>query len=247
MAPNAASPDAPAGEASPCAARLDPELEDAPYTNGLTALALAEALRRAALHRELPTERQFPNTAWADLAAMLYGAAASALFPGLAWGGLSADTAIYIQAGVADALEAAGNFSRRRNRSSDRNRRPAGSRGEPSGARSSSDDALVAMDAATDGQWRVFSKLGAGCQAPDGAKASCTGATAGQIITVGYGCVPPFAEQGDGADPTGGRGWEFAIAARASVAGDVSLEAADAKLAAAVSAALVAMAMGALG
>lgn len=118
-----------------CAATVDPA-GDGPYSNSLTALALAEAHRRLALHREVDLPLAFPNATWADAAELLYGAEASVLFPGTLWGGLTADPAIFVQAGLEKALEAVG--------------------------LSGAGGALAAMDTATGGLWRVHSKLGAG-------------------------------------------------------------------------------------
>lgn len=91
------------GTGSSCEAEPDspPEI----YVNSLTALALAEAHRRIALHRE--TTDSLPSAKWADVQAMLYGAGrdASAMFPdGLDWGGMSADPAIFIQDAFDSAL-----------------------------------------------------------------------------------------------------------------------------------------------
>ena len=126
------------GGSSTCEAAADPP-DDGPYSNSLTMLALAEAHRRLALHREVAPALALPNATWEDAAALLYGAEESALFPGVAWGGLAADPAIFIQSGLEKALEATGV--------------PNG--GDPLGA-------LAAMDQATGGAWRVHSKLGAG-------------------------------------------------------------------------------------
>ena len=82
------------------------------------------------------------------------------------------------------------------------------------------------MDDATDGQWRILSKLGAGYS---------TSRSVGEIISAGYGCVP-----------LEGFNWEFTLAARASVALDIDLVHAERRLVAAVEATLVAMATGKL-
>ena len=65
------------------------------YSNRLSAATLAEALKRIVLHREEP-EQRLPGLAWEDVKVLLYGAEDS--MKGL-WGGMTADTAIYLQAG----------------------------------------------------------------------------------------------------------------------------------------------------
>ncbi len=112
-------------------------------------------------------------------------------------------------------------------------------------------DALAAMDAATAGQWRLFSKMGDGL-ACGPADPKCQGSDftllAGEMVTAGYGCIPPFdTGSGGGSGPTGGGGWEFTLAARGSVAGDSSLVQVEARLHAAVSAAIAALVTGQLG
>lgn len=64
--------------------------------NNLSMYTLAEAVKRMVLHREEPTQR-LPGIQWKDLRVLLYGAEGSKKYG--AWGGMSADTAIYLQAG----------------------------------------------------------------------------------------------------------------------------------------------------
>jgi hypothetical protein len=82
---------------------------DGPYVNSLTSLALAEAHRRLALHREVGMNEEydlkFPNATWEDASTILYGAETSILFPGVKWGGLSTDPAIFIQSALDTALQ----------------------------------------------------------------------------------------------------------------------------------------------
>ena len=66
------------------------------FGNHLSLFTLAEALKRLVLHREDP-EQRLPAIQWKDLRVLLYGAAGSEAYG--AWGGMSADTAIYVQAG----------------------------------------------------------------------------------------------------------------------------------------------------
>jgi len=66
------------------------------YANNLSMHTLAEALKRLVLHREVAGQR-LPGIQWADVRTLLYGAGPTgAADP---FGGLSADTAIYLQAG----------------------------------------------------------------------------------------------------------------------------------------------------
>jgi hypothetical protein len=67
-------------------------------TNRLSTLTLAEFLKRLVMHREDPSTRM-PGLQWSDVATILYGPAASSWYPGQP-GGMSADTAIYLQSAV---------------------------------------------------------------------------------------------------------------------------------------------------
>jgi hypothetical protein len=64
--------------------------------NHLSSFTTAEALKRLVLHREEPTQR-LPGIQWADVQTLLYGAEGSAKYGD--WGGMTADTAIYLQSG----------------------------------------------------------------------------------------------------------------------------------------------------
>ncbi|MBI5531313.1 MAG: hypothetical protein HY898_01260 [Deltaproteobacteria bacterium] len=64
--------------------------------NHLSSYTEAEAIKRLALHREEASQR-LPGIQWADLRVLLYGAEGSAKYG--PWGGMSADTAIYLQSG----------------------------------------------------------------------------------------------------------------------------------------------------
>jgi hypothetical protein len=66
------------------------------YANHLSSFTMAEIIRRLVLHREEATTR-LPGIQWADLKVLFYGAEGSKKYG--AWGGMSADSAIYIQAG----------------------------------------------------------------------------------------------------------------------------------------------------
>ncbi len=73
---------------------IQPDLS-AGNANHLSSATTAEALKRLVLHREEPTQR-LPGIQWSDVEVLLYGAEGST--KGL-WGGMSADTAIYLQSG----------------------------------------------------------------------------------------------------------------------------------------------------
>lgn len=64
--------------------------------NHLSAFTEAEFLKRLVLHRE-EADQRLPGIQWADVRTLLFGAADSAKY-GL-WGGMTADTAIYLQTG----------------------------------------------------------------------------------------------------------------------------------------------------
>jgi hypothetical protein len=62
-------------------------------SNSLSSIAAAQLLMRLVLHRELPQTARFPRLQWIDIQELLYGAGErSRLFPGVQWGGMSADT-----------------------------------------------------------------------------------------------------------------------------------------------------------
>lgn len=69
------------------------------FENNLSTLTMAEFTKRLALHREDAATR-LPGIQWKDLEVLFYGAAASKLFRGQSLGGMSADTAIYIQQAI---------------------------------------------------------------------------------------------------------------------------------------------------
>ena len=85
---------------------------------------------------------------------------------------------------------------------------------------------MEAIDEGTGGEWRIFSKLGAGYS---------SSRSRGEIVTAGYTCIPRYGDEG---------GVEFSIAARASVPDDTLLVGAQARLHAAVSSAVAAVASG---
>ena len=74
---------------------IDPDLSSGP-ANNLSLATLVEALKRLVLHRE-EADQRLPGIQWADLRVLLFGAEGSTKYG--PWGGMSADTAIYLQAG----------------------------------------------------------------------------------------------------------------------------------------------------
>lgn len=74
-------------------ASVSPDQTAGPASH-LSMLTLAEALERTVLSRE-DADQRLPDLTWPDARTLLYGAADSIKYG--AWGGLSADTAIYMQ------------------------------------------------------------------------------------------------------------------------------------------------------
>jgi len=75
---------------------VTPDLGPGP-ANQLSTDALADALRRVVLHRDvLPAER-LPGLQWADVQVLLYGAERSRWYTSAQPGGMQADTAVYVQ------------------------------------------------------------------------------------------------------------------------------------------------------
>ncbi|MCU0654038.1 MAG: hypothetical protein MUF64_01695 [Polyangiaceae bacterium] len=83
-------------EASGATLTVGPDTSAGP-ANKLSGLTLAEALKRLVLHREDGATR-LPGIQWADVETLLHGAAQPE-YAATPWGGMSADTAIYLQAG----------------------------------------------------------------------------------------------------------------------------------------------------
>lgn len=74
---------------------ISPDTSPGP-ANHLSSFTTAEALKRLVLHREEAAQR-LPGIQWSDIRVLLYGAEGSTKYG--PWGGMSADTAIYVQAG----------------------------------------------------------------------------------------------------------------------------------------------------
>lgn len=70
------------------------------YDNSLSALAAAEMTRRIVQFREISPELRFPGATWHDMKEEMYGAEKSTLFPGQIWGGMTVDTAIFLQSAL---------------------------------------------------------------------------------------------------------------------------------------------------
>ncbi len=64
--------------------------------NHLSSHTMADMMRRLVLHREEPTYRM-PGLQWLDVRVLFYGAEGSMKYG--EWGGMSADTAVYLQSG----------------------------------------------------------------------------------------------------------------------------------------------------
>lgn len=67
------------------------------YDNCLSALSEVELTRRIVLHSDIIETNRYPGVQEEDILNILYGANDSTLFPGLQWGGMSTDTAIFLQ------------------------------------------------------------------------------------------------------------------------------------------------------
>ncbi len=70
--------------------------QSAGVANHLSSFTTAEALKRLVLHRE-EADQRLPGIQWKDVRVLLYGAEGSAKYG--PWGGMSQDTAIYLQMG----------------------------------------------------------------------------------------------------------------------------------------------------
>jgi hypothetical protein len=68
--------------------------------NQLSMVVHADLLRRLMTHSDIPVQSQFPSIEIEDIHSIQYGAETSDLFPGLQWGGMSTDTAIYAQSAL---------------------------------------------------------------------------------------------------------------------------------------------------
>ena len=113
----------------------------------------------------------------------MYGSSNSLLFPGLQWGGMTSDTAIFVQS----ALD------------------------------------MQNIDDRSQGQWRIFSKLGAGYS---------SSRSRGENTYTSYSCLPVL--DVDSGNPVADAGVEFVISARSSVPSDITLVSAQEKIQAAV-------------
>ena len=103
-------------------------------------MTAVELTRRLVLHREIDPQYRFPEVEWQDVKEILYGAGdESLLFPGQKWGGMTADTAIFLQT----ALGIGGN-----------------GRGTIPGDDREIRSPKVPFN--SNNEWRIFSKLGAG-------------------------------------------------------------------------------------
>lgn len=143
------------------------------YSNTISSLTAAELTRRIAMHRDIPPSIRFPGMEWQDAQNILMGAESSLLFSNVQWGGMSTDTAIFLQ-------QSLGN--------------------------------MTAIDEASRGTWRIFSKLGAGYS---------SSRSVGEIVSNAYACLPNIGMGGQG--KVDGTGFEFTINVRGSQPNDSSL------------------------
>ena len=137
------------------------------YNNSLTGLAAAELTRRLVLHADIDPALRWPFLEEEDVASLVQGADGSSLFPSQVFGGMSADTSIFLQSWL--------NMSQ--------------------------------VEAASEGRWRIYSKLG------DGYSSS---RQVGEIVYNVYACLPGYLG-----------GLEATIHVRSSVPKDTGLVAAE--------------------
>lgn len=145
------------------------------YDNSISSLSAAEMTRRIVQHREIPEVMRFPGMQWEDAASALYGAEESLLFPSLQWGGMSADTAIFLQSSLN----------------------------------------MTQVTADSKGQFRIFSKLGAGWS---------TSREKGEIVSNAYACLPVLDNYNR---PIPNQGYEFTVSVKGSIAQDPTLVAVE--------------------
>jgi hypothetical protein len=137
------------------------------YNNSLTGLSAAELTRRLVLHADIDPALRWPFLEEEDVASLVQGADGSSLFPSQVFGGMSADTSIFLQSWL--------NMSQ--------------------------------VEAASEGRWRIYSKLG------DGYSSS---RQVGEIVYNVYACLPGYLG-----------GLEATIHVRGSVSKDTGLVAAE--------------------
>jgi hypothetical protein len=76
---------------------VQPDLSGVVIENYVSDIVTAELTKRLVLHSSLPPQYRFPGLEDTDVKTVLYGAETSNLFPGLTWGGMTSDTALYLQ------------------------------------------------------------------------------------------------------------------------------------------------------
>ena len=152
------------------------------HTSGLgnyySSLSAAEMVRRFVLFQDTAPQNRWPNMTYSDSLDVLYGADPSVFFPGLQWGGMTADPSIFVQGSVN----------------------------------------ITSVELESGGNWRIFSKLGAGYS---GSR------NRGEIVNNAYVCFPVVDGEGK---PVVGKGHEFIISARSSVPNDLYLYGAQKEL-----------------
>jgi len=85
------------GSTTMCNAVAKPVSSQPTYENSLTSLAAAELTRRLVLHADVAPSLRWPFLEDEDVANIVQGANVSALFPSQVFGGMSADTSIFLQ------------------------------------------------------------------------------------------------------------------------------------------------------
>jgi len=74
------------------------------FDNFLSALTMSELVKRIVLHRDVTLEHRIPGLQWLDAQTIMYGAEQSEFFSNMRWGGMTVDTAIYIQSADVDTI-----------------------------------------------------------------------------------------------------------------------------------------------
>jgi hypothetical protein len=82
------------GSATECTAPRD--TSGVLLNNAMSSFTMAEFLKRLVMHREQP-EHRLPHIKYEDVQDLLYGAVNSTAFPGLQWGGMSMNMAVWVQ------------------------------------------------------------------------------------------------------------------------------------------------------
>ena len=155
-----------------CAVALD--TPEPVLNNRLSMLTASEFYKRLVMTRENAASA-YPRAEWPDVREIMYGPAESELFPGLAWGGATTDTAIFVQSG-ARCKNARGRFV---------------CVCHPL-LRAGLD--MRAVEENSKGDWRILSKLGSGCGDVRPPGRLC------EIVNHAYACLPVAGAQNAGVE-----------------------------------------------